>query len=92
MNDVGAHLVIQGMVQGIGFRYFALECARNLGLYGWVRNAWDGSVETEVEGDRSAVEAYISQMKAGPRWGHVAEVKVEYKKYEGKYTSFNVMR
>ncbi len=92
MNDVCAHLTIKGNVQGVGYRYFALQWAQKLGLCGWVRNNWEGSVETEVEGDRSAVEVFIAQMKIGPRSGHVSEVRVEYKPYEATYTSFDVTR
>lgn len=92
MNDVRAHLIIQGMVQGVGFRYFAYSWAERLGLTGWVKNTYDGSVETEVEGDRSAVEEYIEQMKLGPRWGHVRDVAVEFKPYEGNYSSFDITR
>ncbi|MFH1862377.1 MAG: acylphosphatase [bacterium] len=92
MNDICAHLIIEGMVQGVGFRYFAHTWAEKLGLCGWARNNWDGSVETEVEGDRSAVEEYITQMKIGPRWGHVTDVQVEYKPFEGNYKSFDITR
>lgn len=92
MNDVRAHIIVTGRVQGVGFRYFAYHWAERLGLKGWVRNNWDGSVETEVEGDRSAVEEYIVQMKLGPRWGRVTDVKVEYKPYEGTYMDFDVTR
>ncbi len=101
MNDVRAHIVIMGRVQGVGFRYFAISWAERLGLTGFVRNNYDtgfvrnnydGSVETEVEGDRSAVEEYITQMKLGPRWSRVTDVKVEYKPYEGIYKNFDVTR
>lgn len=92
MNEVRVHLLIQGVVQGVGFRYFAWKWADRLGLAGWVRNNWDGSVETEVEGDRSAVEEFVTQMKLGPRSGHVSDVEVEYKPYEGDYRGFDVTR
>jgi len=92
MNDVRAHIVIMGRVQGVGFRYFAISWAERLGLTGFVRNNYDGSVETEVEGDRSAVEEYIAQMKLGPRWSRVTDVRIEYKPYEGIYKDFDVTR
>ena len=92
MNDIGAHLLIKGRVQGVGFRFFALSWAEKLGLTGWIKNNYDGSVESEVEGDRSAVEEYIAQMKTGPRWSYVSDVQVEYKPYEGIYPRFDVTR
>jgi acylphosphatase len=39
------HARVEGRVQGVGFRYFVLETAQELGLSGWVRNRWDESVE-----------------------------------------------
>ncbi len=92
MSDIRAHIMVQGRVQGVGFRWFALNYAEKLGLFGWVRNNFNGSVESEVEGDRSAVEEYITQMKVGPRWSHVSAIDLEYKQYEGKYTHFEVTR
>jgi acylphosphatase len=92
MNEICAHLTIRGVVQGVGFRYHATRWAEKLGLNGWVRNNWDDSVETEVEGERSAVEEYISQMKVGPRSAHVTAVNVEYKPYEGNYKNFDITR
>jgi acylphosphatase len=92
MNDIRAHLIIRGNVQGVGFRYFAAKWASGLGLKGWVRNNWDESVESEVEGDRSAVEEFITQMKIGPHHGHVSGVEVNYEPYEGHYTSFEITR
>ncbi|MBU0520028.1 acylphosphatase [bacterium] len=92
MKDVCVHLLIEGRVQGVGFRYFALKCAQKLNVTGWVRNNFDGTVEIEVEGDRSAVEEYIAKIKLGPTWGNVKDLSVEYKSYEGKYSSFEVTR
>ncbi|TKJ42138.1 acylphosphatase [candidate division LCP-89 bacterium B3_LCP] len=92
MNDIRAHMIVQGRVQNVGFRYFAANCAERLKLTGWVRNNYDGSVETEVEGDRSAVEQFISDIKIGPRWSNISGVKVEYKPYDGIYTNFVITR
>ena len=92
MSDVCAHLTIRGVVQGVGFRYFAMRWAEKLRLNGWARNNWDDSVETEVEGERSAVEEYIAQMKIGPRSAHVTAVDVDYRPYEGNYKNFDITR
>ncbi len=48
--QIGAHIIVRGLVQGVGFRYFAYRHAVNLGLTGWVRNLYNDDVELEVEG------------------------------------------
>ena len=68
------HLRISGRVQGIGYRYSAYAEAQRLGLHGWVRNAFDGSVETEVEGAPDAVATYVAWCRRGPRMAHVTHV------------------
>lgn len=50
------HLCVTGMVQGVGFRFFAINRARKYGITGWVRNLYDGRVEIEAEGNRSDLE------------------------------------
>lgn len=54
-----------GQVQGVGFRFRAVNAARALGLTGWVANEWDGSVSMEVQGDPEEIEALIEKLKTG---------------------------
>ena len=51
-DDIRVHAVVAGLVQGVGFRYFTVMTAGKLGLGGWVRNCYDGSVEVEAQGTR----------------------------------------
>jgi acylphosphatase len=57
---------IQGIVQGVGFRWWARNEAQALGLRGTVRNLADGSVETELEGAAAAVAEMTRRLRAGP--------------------------
>ncbi|HUV30106.1 MAG TPA: acylphosphatase [Acidobacteriota bacterium] len=91
MTAVGAHLRITGVVQGVGFRYTCYRQARNLKLVGWVRNRPDGSVEVLIEGDRSAVESLISELKVGPFSAVVRGMDVSWLEVSGKYPSFDIM-
>ncbi len=71
------HIVVSGAVQGVGFRYFTLRTAEQLGLAGWVRNRPNGDVEIEAEGGIDALEKLIEAVGKGPDWSRVKNVKVE---------------
>jgi acylphosphatase len=60
---------IEGDVQGIGFRDFAIREANARRLKGWVRNRMDGSVEAVASGPRTVVESFITACIKGPRGG-----------------------
>jgi acylphosphatase len=69
--------VVRGVVQGVGFRFFAERTARALGVRGWVRNLPDGSVETVAEGDEAAVAQYLARLERGPSGARVDGVEIE---------------
>jgi acylphosphatase len=60
------YIIVGGRVQGIGFRYFAQYKARELNIYGWVRNIPDSKIEIEAEGEAKDLETFIEWMKIGP--------------------------
>ena len=68
------HLLVSGIVQGVGYRAFAERNARDLGLAGWVRNLDDGRVEIFVEGEPAQLEMYVQRCRRGPRSAEVSEV------------------
>jgi acylphosphatase len=76
-------LIIQGMVQGVAYRYHMVEEARRLGVCGWVRNRRDGSVEALVSGDAEAVAAIIAWARHGPPSAEVTHVAVELAEASG---------
>jgi acylphosphatase len=57
---------IRWQVQGVGFRWFVVRHAGQLGLAGWVANASDGSVVLEAEGDRAALDRLLQLVREGP--------------------------
>ena len=73
-DEIRVHARITGLVQGVGYRYFAYTTARRLNLTGWVRNNADSSVEVEVQGERDAVTRFLSQLRHGSRWSQVNDV------------------
>ena len=68
---------VSGRVQGVGFRYFAREQARALGVAGFARNLADGRVEFLVQGERAAVDTMLERIAEGPAHARVDRVDTE---------------
>ena len=76
MDRVAKHAVVRGTVQGVAFRWYAKERARELGLAGWIRNLPDGSVEARFEGPVAAVDAFVAWLRRGPPAARVDDLEV----------------
>jgi acylphosphatase len=72
-----ARFVVRGRVQGVGYRYFVLRHAEELGLAGFARNLADGSVEVMAEGAEAALGKLESLLGEGPSFSHVTAVERE---------------
>lgn len=68
------HVVVEGRVQGVGFRYAAQREAQRLALTGWVRNRDDGAVEAVFEGPRDTLEQMLEWCRRGPAFARVVRV------------------
>jgi acylphosphatase len=84
------HAWVEGSVQGVGFRFFVIQHAAELGLTGWVRNLWDGRVEVVAEGPRASLQKLLDQLKEGPRSASVSHVATEWLPASNEFTDFNV--
>ncbi len=62
---VRKHMKISGSVQGVGFRFRASHVARGLGITGWVRNEWDGTVELEAQGTQEQIYRLLKMINQG---------------------------
>jgi acylphosphatase len=82
------HVTVEGEVQGVGFRYFVIEKAEQLGLKGWVRNRDHGNVEVCAEGSRYDLEQLIQCLQDGPPSANVSHVEIEWLPASGEFTSF----
>lgn len=89
-SDAGVrlHAIVEGRVQGVGFRMFVYEAARGLGVSGWVRNRWDETVEVTAEGERAALEKLLEALRRGPRASFVSEVRMEWLEGTGEFKDF----
>jgi acylphosphatase len=65
---------VRGRVQGVGFRWFAREAARRLGLSGWVRNRDDGCVEIAAQGPDERLRSFLGEIERGPSGARVDAV------------------
>jgi acylphosphatase len=79
MTETGAivrRVLVEGSVQGVGYREFTRRAALRLAVSGWVRNRSDGAVEALVRGSPADVEALIAEMRKGPRFAIVDSVRL----------------
>jgi acylphosphatase len=81
---------VMGRVQGVGFRYFALEVARRLDLTGYVRNLRDGGVRAYAEGSRGSLEEFLAALQQGPDGAHIREVWTSWGTATGQYPTFTI--
>jgi acylphosphatase len=87
---VQLHAVVDGRVQGVGFRYFVKAAAEELNLTGWVRNKMDGRVEVLAEGAREHLETLLDQLRRGPRSAFVSDVKLDWNPASQTYRRFSI--
>ena len=84
------HILVSGIVQGVGFRYFVYKTALRLDIKGWVRNLPDGRVEVMAQGRDSALREFVKQLRIGSRFSTVKSVRVEEKLDEPEYDQFDI--
>ena len=82
--------LVQGRVQGVGFRYFTRDRARHYGLSGWVRNLPDGSVEFEAQGDSRDVDAFVAEIGKGPGLSRIENLTINELPLEEKENGFDI--
>ena len=69
-------ITVYGRVQGVGYRYFALHRAEDLGISGWVKNTIDGNVKIIAQGDESTLKTYVDYLRLGPTLSRVDKISV----------------
>jgi len=83
------HVLIDGRVQGVGFRFSTESRALTLGLSGWVRNRADGRVEAEFEGTKAPLEEMLEWCRHGPRLARVTNVEASWEEGEPHHHGFH---
>jgi acylphosphatase len=90
MEKKRAEFIITGFVQGVGFRYYAMKRAIELGLTGYAKNRYNGDVEAVAEGSEQALEAFHGKLAIGPSRARVTSVSVSYSNYTGAFEEFDI--
>ncbi len=91
MSDIRIHLIIEGRVQGVWFRDSTRREAVSLGVFGWVRNRPDGTVEVLAEGPEDQVGKLTSWCNHGPPAASVSQVHESREKWQGEFKVFDIV-
>ena len=83
-------VTVKGFVQGVGYRFFAVRQANNLGVKGYVKNLLNGDVEAVAECERETIEKFIESLKRGPSFSKVVDVEIEWEDYKGEFKGFDI--
>jgi acylphosphatase len=89
-RPVRAHIVVSGLVQGVGYRAFAARSATRHGLLGGVRNLPDGRVKLDVEGQRSVIDTLLLELRVGPPAARVEQVEITWSAPTERHVSFSI--
>jgi len=83
-------IIIRGMVQGVGYRFFCRREADALGINGYVKNLINGDVEVVAEGEEDTVGHFMNQLKNGPHFSQVENLKITDLPFENRYQNFSI--
>ena len=86
------HLIIGGIVQGVGFRAWTRRTALKLKLTGCVKNREDDTVEIVAEGPGEAIKKFVKRINAGPPSSWVQYVKADWQDYIKEFDNFSIFR
>lgn len=89
---VARKFLISGLVQGVGFRFFAQRAAARHQVRGYVKNLEDGKVETLAEGDEKSVKEFADDLAAGPHYARVEDVEEIVLEPGNLYSAFRIER
>lgn len=89
---VRVEILVTGLVQGVGFRYFVYQNAKLLGLKGFTKNLYSGEVYTVAEGSKENLEEFIKKLKIGPMHSQVRDHSVKWTESKNEFTDFEIRR
>lgn len=84
------HLLISGLVQGVGYRMHTVRQAQHYQLNGWVRNLPDGRVEVIAEGDETQLNGFINWCSQGPHYAEVTNIDITTSPAHDEFADFEI--
>lgn len=85
-----AEIIVKGLVQGVGFRWFVLKTAQQLGLKGYTKNLMSGEVYSVAEGEYSNLEEFFKKLKIGPMHASVRDASIKWTDPKNEFTNFEI--
>ena len=83
-------IIVQGRVQGVGYRWFTMQMAQKFNVKGYVANLINGDVEVFVQGDEAAVHEFISHLRKGPTFSQVTNLIINNVDFDQSLNQFKV--
>ena len=90
-DNLTVNMKITGKVQGVGFRYYVLRQAQELGIRGWVSNKPNGDVEALAQGEKTDLERFIFKIKEGPSFSRVEDASLNWVNEAEQYFGFEII-
>jgi acylphosphatase len=87
---VRAHILVNGIVQGVFFRFNTMRKATEFGITGWVKNRKDGRVEVLCEGPEDNVKLMVDWCTKGPEGSFVSNTEITWEEYAGEFETFQI--
>ncbi|MBU1097339.1 MAG: acylphosphatase [Bacteroidetes bacterium] len=84
-------IIVIGLVQGVGFRYFVFRQAERLGLKGYVKNLYSGEVYIVAEGNRTLLEEFYKIIKIGPMHADVRKASIKWVLTKNEFNRFEII-
>lgn len=88
---VRAEIIVSGLVQGVGYRYFVLRAAAQIGgIAGYTKNLYNGDVLTVAEGEKHLIENLFERLRTGPMHAQVRNAKIEWSDAKNEFNTFEI--
>jgi len=89
--NTGIHALVSGRVQGVGFRWFVQQTARETEISGTVENLPNGDVEIFAEGEQSKIMEFLARVRIGPAYGTITDFIIDSIPFTGKFSNFKIL-